>query len=141
DAEVQLQECVPGQVGGAERPVAAGRHRRRALEKSAVMRSVLIAVVVGVVLWSAGPAGAQVVQPPQRPNRPQLGGGPPPDPNRSRQELSFQGNIMGGYDDNLTGPAGDDALTSHPSGYVGFGDATARYFVGKSSNWFEMTGR
>ena len=82
-----------------------------------------------------------MLQPPPRPSGGLFGGGPPPDPNRTQQELTLQGSLLGGYDDNLSSPGGGEALGPHPSGYIGFGDATLRYWVGKDARSMEVSGR
>src|ERR1700722_9739023 len=62
-------------------------------------------------------AGAQIFQPP-----PRSGVGAPPALNGAQQQLTVQTDVLGGYDDNLAGPAGGAPFASHPSGYVGFGE-------------------
>lgn len=101
-------------------------------------------VLVACLLVSllAPPVGAQVLEPPPRLYRGLFGGGPPPDPNRSRQELALTGSALGGYDDNLTAPTLGYEFVPHPSGYTGFADAGMRYSVGRqASRFLEVRGR
>jgi hypothetical protein len=70
-----------------------------------------------------------------------FGGGPPPDPNRSRQEFTLTANLLAGYDDNLvvgTGtapPSGPDA-----AGYLGDVQLDFDYFRGKADRSFTVRG-
>ena len=57
------------------------------------MRAGFAAIVVFSVV--PGWAHAQAVQRPLRPYAGWFGGGPPPDPNRTRQELTLQGSVLG----------------------------------------------
>jgi hypothetical protein len=93
-----------------------------------------IALVLG-----ATSAAAQVLDLPPRPSRGVLGGGPPPDPNRSRQNFEIEGNFLGGYEDNLV-PQGANVFETYPGGYTGFTDATVRYSVGKPTKGMELGG-
>jgi hypothetical protein len=86
-------------------------------------------------------AGAQVLEPPARPTRGLLGGGPPPDPTRTRQELTFGGNLLGGYDDNLNEAGVGDMFTPRPSGSLAFGEANLHYLVGTQTRFLELAGR
>ncbi len=58
----------------------------------------MLALTVLVVCGVASDTNAQTVQRPSRPYRGLFGGGPTPDPNRSRQELTLSGNLSVGYD-------------------------------------------
>src|SRR5262245_62053759 len=100
----------------------------------------LILITLTVTLFGS-PLCAQVAEPPPRPARARFGGGAPPDPNRTRQELTVSGNLLGGYDDNLTAPGVGEVFTPQPSGYVGFGDAMLRYFSGNQTRSLEASGR
>jgi hypothetical protein len=92
-------------------------------------------------LLCASSAGAQVLELPSRPYRGLFGGGPPPNPNRVRQELTLGGNVLGGYDDSLAPPGGGSLLTPNPSGYVGFSEAHLKYLLGRAGRSIELTGR
>jgi hypothetical protein len=84
-----------------------------------------------LVAWSvAATAAAQVVQPPARSTRPSS--------DRTRQELTVQGNVLGGYDDNLT-PVGAELLAPRVSGYTGFADTTLLYKVENSLRSLEAS--
>jgi hypothetical protein len=98
-------------------------------------------VIALVMLAAPGWAAAQVFEPPPRSSGGMFGAGPPPEPNRVRQELTLQGSVLGGYDDNLTPPSGGNVTTSYPSGYIGFGDETLTYRVGKNASSMEVSGR
>jgi len=87
------------------------------------------------------PVEAQVLQPPPRPYRGLFGGGPSPDPTRTRQELTLRGNLLGGRDDNLAPPGTGEAVDAHPSGYLGFGDAMLRYWFGRDVRWLDVSAR
>jgi hypothetical protein len=84
---------------------------------------------------------AQVLQPPSRPSRGLFGGGQPPDPNHTHQELELSGDVLGGFDDNLSTPGSNDMFGEHPAGYIGFGDASLRYFMGREARSMTVTGR
>jgi hypothetical protein len=98
------------------------------------MRRILaIAVAVAGVLSSE--AAAQIVQRPTRPYRGLFGGGLPPDPNRSRTELTLTGSLLAGYDTWLS-PTGAE-LPSDPtgepqSGNAFVGDVGLAYFRGRT---------
>ena len=79
------------------RPSAPHRARPVILVGVGVLTFVLVAL--------AAPVAAQPVESRQRPFNGLFGGGPPPDPNRTRTELTLSGAIYGGYDDNLVNAA------------------------------------
>jgi hypothetical protein len=103
------------------------------------MRSLLICALV-VCLPNL--AEAQAVQRPTRPYRGLFGGGPPPDPNRTRQELTFTASFLGGYDDVVTptGVSPTDPTFVRESGFAGFGDANLRYWYGRNSRYVSLEG-
>lgn len=101
-------------------------------------KRVLVLGLLALLIGSAS-AGAQVLDLPPRPYRGLFGGGPSPDPNRSRQDFEIHGNFLGGYEDNLV-PPGGNIFATYPSGYTGFSDATVRYTVGKLSRSLELGG-
>jgi hypothetical protein len=93
-------------------------------------------------VWlAASPAASQVLEPPPRAYRGLFGGGPPPDPARTRQEFTVAGNLLGGYDDNLVPPSVGNILEPYPSGYTGFWDAGVRYWLGRDLRSLELKGR
>jgi hypothetical protein len=94
-----------------------------------------------MMLGLASTARAQVLDPPPRPFGGLFGGAPPPDPNRTHQELTLQGSLFGGYDDNLIPPGGGDVVAQHPGGSTGFGDTAVRYWVGTDARSVEVGGR
>jgi hypothetical protein len=85
---------------------------------------------VGVLLAST--AAAQVLQSPARSARDVS--------ERTKQGLTVEGNLLGGYEDNLVPPTGGDALAPHPSGYTGFSDATLTYTIGNMTRSLEAGG-
>lgn len=96
----------------------------------------VIAVVTPSVIHAQG------VQRPQRAYRGLFGGGPPPDPNRSRQELTLATSVVGGYDDVVSPEAsGSLAPQTGQSGYTGFADAELRYWRGHQARSFELNAR
>src|SRR5689334_13661492 len=101
----------------------------------------LLLLGFSILALVASTAGAQVLEPPPRPSRGLFGGGPPPDPTRSRQDLDLDGSILGGYDDNLVSPAGGNAFVPHPSGYIAFSDVALRYSAGRPERSFQFGGR
>lgn len=99
-----------------------------------------IVIIVLLSLSGFAPAlRAQVLQPPAR------RGGAPPDVNRLRQELSLGLSLLGGYDDNLIAPLRGSVVgligSPRPSGYVGFSDATLRYWLGHRVRSLDINGR
>jgi hypothetical protein len=78
-----------------------------------------------------------------RPFRGIFGGGPPPDPNRTRTELTLLTSALGGYDKDLTdypspAPPTDPSLFS--SGRIVASEAEFRFFRGRERRWFALTG-
>jgi hypothetical protein len=90
---------------------------------------------------AAGDVSAQVVEAPPRPVRGVFGGGRPPDPTRTRQELFTQFTLLGGFDDNLSDGEGAGSFQPRESGYMGYGDAAVRYFVGRDVRSFDVNTR
>jgi hypothetical protein len=88
------------------------------------------------------PAVAQIVERPARPFRGLFGGGPPPDPNRTRQELTLTSSLFAGYDDILTPGGGQPTFDTTPvSGFTGYADAALQYWKGRTNRSFEVQGR
>ena len=70
-----------------------------------------------------------------------FGGGPPPDPNRSRQEFTLTANLLAGYDDNLVVGAGTAPPTGpDAAGYMGDVQLDFEYFRGKADRSFTIRG-
>jgi hypothetical protein len=80
---------------------------------------------------AASAATAQVVRPPARSAARPSG--------RTEQALTLQGNVLGGYEDNLVPPGGGDVLAQHPSGYTGFSDAALLYSIGNPMRSLEAS--
>jgi hypothetical protein len=100
------------------------------------------AVAVLLSLGIAAQAAGQVIERPERPIRGLFGGGPAPDPARTRQELTLMLDSLGGYDDNPPPPDGViDPLRPREPGYTGFASAALRYGVGKQTRSLEVSGR
>jgi hypothetical protein len=79
----------------------------------------------------ASAASAQVVQRPPRSATPD---------GRTTQEFTFQGSLLGGYDDNQVPPGGGDFFATYPSAYTAFGDSSLIYRLGNQLQWFEARG-
>ena len=81
-------------------------------------------------------ARAQAVRPPARsvPIRPAIGA------NQLEQELVVEGDLFGGYDDNLT-LVGGDPFAQHPGGSLAYGEADLRYSLQKRDRGFDVSGR
>ena len=79
----------------------------------------------------ASAASAQVVQ---RPPRSETAG------ERTTQDLTFRGSLLGGYDDNQMPPTGGDFFATYPSAYTAFGDSSLAYRRGNQLRWFEARG-
>jgi hypothetical protein len=97
----------------------------------------IFAIATLVVCMCASAAQAQTVQRPTRPYRGLFGGGPPPDPNRMRHELTFTASLLGGYDDYVT-PAtdGTDPAPDIQNGFSTNASATLNYFYGRAARSF-----
>jgi hypothetical protein len=107
-----------------------------------MLRTLTVAAVLTCV--GATDAAAQIVQRPTRPYRGLFGGGPPPDPNRSRSELTFTGSLLSGYDTWLSpsGSASPTAATQERSSGSSFvGDAGLSYFRGLTRRSVSFDGR
>ena len=106
------------------------------------MRTILKIVVVLVAVGTAAAADAQTLQRPTRPYRGLFGGGPPPDPNRVRHELTLTSSVFGGYDDVITPGAGpvQPGVVSQSS-YAGGIDALVNYLYGRPGRSISVDGR
>lgn len=104
-------------------------------------RFVVMMAALGVLLPSG--AGAQVLERPSRPFRGLFGGGPPPDPNRTRQELTLTTNLLGGFED-VFSPGGEPAgelFRAQEGAYTGFAEARLRYWWGREGRLLDVSGR
>jgi opacity protein-like surface antigen len=107
------------------------------------MRRLLVIALVATVSLPAV-AAAQMVQRPQRPYRGLFGGGPQPDPNRSRQELTLTASVLGGWDDWISPLGGGGQVQpglAQRSGNSGVGEATIQYWLGQTGRSFSVNGR
>ena len=104
-------------------------------------RHLSILALAALALWPSL-VSAQVINRPQRAFRGLFGGGRPPDPNRSRQELTFTFNALGGYDDNAAAGEGIGAPTQPTTpdggGYTGTFDANLTYYRGRAERSFSL---
>jgi hypothetical protein len=100
--------------------------------------SKILPIVLFMVAVSYQSAEAQVPELSGRPFRGIFGGGPPPDPDRSRQELTATANVLAGYDDNLS--EGSGSARKQP-GSRGLGSAGLRYWSGREARSLTTTGR
>jgi hypothetical protein len=107
-----------------------------------MLRILAIAATLACVV--SADATAQIVQRPARPYRGLFGGGPTPDPNRSRTELTFAASALMGYDTWLS-PGGstipDDPTLPRQSGGAFTGDAALSYFRGRARRSVTVDGR
>jgi hypothetical protein len=103
-----------------------------------------LAMVPAAALLVPAAASAQVMERPSRPLRGLFDSGPPPDPNRTYEQLSITANFMGGYDDQVA--VGDLGAGAPPdprttvSGSVAQGDLTMRYTRGRLNRVFTVDG-
>jgi hypothetical protein len=107
------------------------------------MRATL-AMIAALVCAVATDASAQTVTRPTRPYRGLFGGGPAPDPNRTRTELTLTGNALVGYDTWLS-PDGaavpDNPFDARQSGRAVTGEAALAYFRGRANRSLAIDGR
>jgi hypothetical protein len=105
------------------------------------MRRVL-AIAALIVSAVNADVAAQIVQRPSRPYRGLFGGGPTPDPNRTRSELTFSGGVLVGYDTWLSPGGGVPNPTAEPeSGISMVGEAALAYFRGRANRSISIDGR
>jgi hypothetical protein len=106
------------------------------------MRQVIALFAISVCALASA-VEAQTVQRPTRPYRGLFGGGPPPDPNRWRQELTLTSSVYVGYEDllSLSGLAGPSLGHPVQSGSTGTGEASLDYFVGRTTRSLSVTSR
>jgi hypothetical protein len=103
----------------------------------------VLATTVIVVCATAADAHAQGVQRPTRPYRGLFGGGPAPDPNRTRQELTLSGDFSVGYDTWLM-PGGSvgavDLTTEQQHGRGAIGSVGLSYMRGRTQRSISIDG-
>ncbi len=80
---------------------------------------------------------AQSLQPPTRstPVRRTAGA------NQLEQQLIVEGDLFGGYDDNLNLTSTSDPFVQHPGGALGYAEADLRYSIQKRDNGLNLNGR
>jgi hypothetical protein len=103
----------------------------------------LLLVVFILVAATAGVSEAQILDRPSRPFRGVFGGAEVPNPNRTRDELTFFADLLGGYDSNLA-PEGSVPLERSDipaSGFTGLADLVLRYWHGQAARHIEVEGR
>ena len=104
----------------------------------------LIPILALAALCTPSLVDAQTVPRPARPYRGLFGGGPPPDPNRTRQELTFNGSLLGGYDETISpGSGGGGGIQPGQltvSGYTGTVDMRLEYFIGRAAKSLAVDG-
>jgi hypothetical protein len=107
-----------------------------------MLTSKILPIVLFTVAVCCHSAEAQGPDVPGRPFRGFFGGGPPPDPNRSRQELTATANVLAGYDDNLSEGSGSaDQGSRQQPGSRGLGSAALRFWSGREARSLTTTGR
>jgi hypothetical protein len=97
-----------------------------------------------LLVASVTAADAQVIQRPPRSTGGLFGGRQPADPNRTRQELTFTFDVLGGYDDNLSpdgGNATPDPLAPRRSGTTATVSGGLDYRRGRATRSIEASGR
>jgi hypothetical protein len=103
----------------------------------------ILTLSAALLCFISSDTAAQVVQRPTRPYRGLFGGGPTPDANRSRSELTFASNLQVGYDTWLA-PAGATVPTGptqqRESGYAFTGAAALSYFRGRTQRSLTVDG-
>src|SRR5688572_12071537 len=61
-------------------------------------------------------------------------------PGRTAHQVTVQGALLAGYDDNGAPPPQEDVFAPYPSAYTGYGDGTLRYRFGNQLRFFEANG-
>ena len=100
-------------------------------------------VLTGLGLLIPADASAQVIERPSRPFRGLFAsGGPPADPNRTRQELTLTANALAGWEEGFVlGGGGIGDLRPGVTAYTGLAEARLRYFRGRTSHSWTVDGR
>ena len=104
--------------------------------------------IAAACLLVAGFAAAAAAQPPndqprQRPFNGLFAGGPPLDPNRTRDELTLSGSVFYAYDDNLVSAApglGGPSTGTDNAGNLLQGTLSTRYYRGRPARNFVIDG-
>jgi hypothetical protein len=103
----------------------------------------LLAFAAMIVCALTADAAAQIVQRPSRPYRGLFGGGPTPDPNRTRSELTLTSSLLVGHDTWLS-PSGTegsvDPSEERHSGAALTGDAALKFFRGRAERSIAVDG-
>jgi len=106
------------------------------------MRILTASLMLPLVLCAPSPVDAQQVPRPVRPYRGLFGAGPPPEPTRTRHELTLTASMTGGYDDVIT--PGDSGVTPGmvpQGGFAGLADGNLRYWFGRAGKSISAEGR
>lgn len=103
----------------------------------------LLLVVFVLLAATAAVSEAQILDRPSRPFRGVFGGAEVPNPNRTRSELTFFADLLGGYDSNLAPEGSVPAQTNTipASGFTGLADLVLRYWHGQAARHIEVEGR
>jgi len=106
----------------------------------------LVVAPVTLCMLSLAPSPAQAqAQGPARGFNGLFAGGPPPDPNRTSEQLTLTGSLFGGWDENAAALTLDRPDPTRPlfaeSGYTGVAHAALRYWRGRQSRSFLVEGR
>jgi hypothetical protein len=101
-------------------------------------RTALSGVIITVLVVSS--AHAQQIEAPPRASG-VTRGERPVDPQRNRQEVTAQTNILVGYDDNLISSATTTPFSPRDSGYTGAGTGMLRFFSGRDRHSIDISGR
>ena len=100
-------------------------------------------VVFVLLAATATVSDAQILDRPSRPFRGVFGGAEVPNPTRTRDELTFFADVLGGYDSNLA-PEGSVPVQQNiipASGFTGLADLVLRYWHGQAARHLEVEGR
>ena len=102
----------------------------------------LLLVVFVLLAATAAVSEAQILDRPSRPFRGVFGGAEVPNPNRTRSELTFFADLLGGYDSNLAPEGSVPAQTNTipASGFTGLADLVLRYWHGQAARTSKSRG-
>ena len=106
--------------------------------------SFVLSFVLTAIMFHVPAAEAQVIERPARVYRGLFGAGPVA-VNRWRHDVTFSGNMLGGFDDNLSPVAGDGAVTGGSTqgtrGSLGYGAAQFVYSANRATKTIEFAAR